>query len=162
MGAVVRLVIDNPDPSEVRGRERLAWKATERAQDVDEETCRLEDESAEARKVYARTFSMTPSEEKARRLTERRDRLWAIDEAIVARRRAWRRLDAKAQAAWGYLFELFGGDYRRFQRWEDRDEAKRLGLTVEECDALTHEQREAIYTRGTEARAVAQRIVRRQ
>jgi hypothetical protein len=162
MGELVQLVVDNPDPEEVRRRERLAWKATERAQDVDEETCRLEDESAEARKVYARTFSMTPSEEKARRLTERRERLWAVDEELVARRRVWRRLDAKAQAAWGYLFELFGGDYRRFQRWEDRDEAKRLGLTVEECDALTHEERHAIYARGVDARAVAQRMVRRR
>jgi hypothetical protein len=160
MGEVVQLAIDNPDPEEVRRREKLAWKATERAQVVDEETCRLEDESAEAREVYARTFSMTPSEEKARRLTERRDRLWAIDEAIVARRRAWRRLDAKARAAWDYLFELFGSDYRRFQRWEDRQEARRLDLTVEECDALTHEQRVAIYARGADARAVAQRIMR--
>jgi hypothetical protein len=148
MAEVVRLVIDNPDPAEVGRREEAARVASERSQAVCEEIVYwLEDEAIEARAAYRRARTVKQGGQAGERAGAR-ERLMMAEVRLSARRDTYERLDGQCKAAWDRVLELFGGDYRRYQRWGETQEALRLGMTVEECRALTFDQREALYGAG--------------
>jgi hypothetical protein len=47
-----------------------------------------------------------------------------MEDELADKRAAYERLRGRDKAAWGRVHELFGGDYRRYLRWDERRRAE--------------------------------------